>query len=658
MSGKLRFSLAIAFYVTVTACGGGGSGSGGDGGTPPVSPAPTVTISASPSTVAPNTAVTVTWSSTNATSCTASGDWSGTRATAGSEQVNVSENVTFNLTCSGAGGSGQASASVEVTPAPVLDFSAANSTINEGGSVELNWSATAATSCSASGGWSGDKPVSGTESIADLSQTTAFSLTCSGSGGQTTRSVTVNVNQRPKLEVSNLVIDQANTDWQINYRVIGDETGSAVLEIVDPPTQGAVSIASGLRYSRVEWAFFTDEFSVVAVANGLRSDPVTVSVEFLDTNGNEVPDFVDAELGNAVLLDGIENASRDLDAGVYLVRETWQIGPSAALTIRPSSTIYLFDDAGIAIAGTLRILGAVGSPVRMLPARIDPLGWGGIAFLSGAIPSTLDASKNYVSGSVLKGLELAGFSEGTNAALITTCDSVASTYLLENVFIHNSIGTSGIEFVDKCSQLSAGPVYIAKGSVFELDDRDFTTGFPSEVFDAVNTRFEAYDTTFRGYSTITAVYQPEVLDYCQLLISPVSNSNIAGLEITYSSSTPVSVTNSIVNEGVIVNLGASFLALPNPPITDGNIFRQGSADYLVTMMGGTPGQTYQFGASYFAPVGELADAILDGTRDVSRPFADLSLRLAEPPAAGPRDTDLDGDGVTDDVDPNPLLAGQ
>jgi hypothetical protein len=73
-------------------------------------PAPTVSIQVSPASVAQGTAATLTWSSANATSCTASGgelNWSG------SEPVNGSQSVkpltkgahTYKLTCSGDGGS-------------------------------------------------------------------------------------------------------------------------------------------------------------------------------------------------------------------------------------------------------------------------------------------------------------------------------------------------------------------------------------------------------------------------------------------------------------------------------------------------------------------------------------------------------------------------
>jgi hypothetical protein len=80
-------------------------------------PAPTVSIAVSPATVAAGTAANLTWSSTNATACVASGAWSGSEATAGTLRVTPATNGTssYTLTCTGAGGSGAATAVLAAT---------------------------------------------------------------------------------------------------------------------------------------------------------------------------------------------------------------------------------------------------------------------------------------------------------------------------------------------------------------------------------------------------------------------------------------------------------------------------------------------------------------------------------------------------------------
>ena len=103
------YSLFILLFVV--SCGGGGGG----GSPAPSEPSPTSSLSSSSSSVLIDTVVTLTWSSTNATSCTASGTWTGTKATSGSEDVTIATpgNNQFTITCSGAGGSQAASVTVE-----------------------------------------------------------------------------------------------------------------------------------------------------------------------------------------------------------------------------------------------------------------------------------------------------------------------------------------------------------------------------------------------------------------------------------------------------------------------------------------------------------------------------------------------------------------
>jgi hypothetical protein len=65
--------------------------------------------------------MTLTWSSTYATSCTASGAWAGAKATSGSELLGpLSADVSYSLSCSGAGGSANQTAWVTVTESASL----------------------------------------------------------------------------------------------------------------------------------------------------------------------------------------------------------------------------------------------------------------------------------------------------------------------------------------------------------------------------------------------------------------------------------------------------------------------------------------------------------------------------------------------------------
>jgi hypothetical protein len=109
---KVRNFKKILFSVLfIAACGGGG---GGGGSSTPSTPSPIVTLSSSSASVIVGEVVTLSWSSTNATSCSASGAWTGSKAVNGNEDVTISTSGAnnFSLSCTGEGGSGSSSASV------------------------------------------------------------------------------------------------------------------------------------------------------------------------------------------------------------------------------------------------------------------------------------------------------------------------------------------------------------------------------------------------------------------------------------------------------------------------------------------------------------------------------------------------------------------
>jgi hypothetical protein len=151
--------------------------------TAPVAVIPSAILTAMPSTVPSGGSATLTWSSTNATSCTASGGWSGVLASSGNQGTGaLSSNTSYSLTCTGPGGtSTPASATVAITPTAML--TAMPSTVPSGGSATLKWSSTNATSCTASGGWSGVLASSGNQGTGALTANTSYSLTCTGAGG-------------------------------------------------------------------------------------------------------------------------------------------------------------------------------------------------------------------------------------------------------------------------------------------------------------------------------------------------------------------------------------------------------------------------------------------------------------------------------------------
>jgi hypothetical protein len=113
--------------IALAGCGGGGSSSGyGSGGSAAPTLAPTVSFSqpAAAASINLGEAVTATWTSTNATSCTASvsgasgGTFSGSQMTSGTQMIvpTAPGTYTYTLSCSGSGSSTTATTSVTVAP--------------------------------------------------------------------------------------------------------------------------------------------------------------------------------------------------------------------------------------------------------------------------------------------------------------------------------------------------------------------------------------------------------------------------------------------------------------------------------------------------------------------------------------------------------------
>jgi uncharacterized protein (TIGR03118 family) len=97
---------SIPLALVLAGCGGGGYGGGGSNMGPPL--APTVTLSVSPTTITVGQSATLTWTSSNAASCTASDGWSGSQTLNGNQAVAPTQTggIKYTLTCTAPTGSG------------------------------------------------------------------------------------------------------------------------------------------------------------------------------------------------------------------------------------------------------------------------------------------------------------------------------------------------------------------------------------------------------------------------------------------------------------------------------------------------------------------------------------------------------------------------
>jgi hypothetical protein len=197
-------------------------------------PQPTVTLTASPTSITSGGSATLTWSSTNASSCTgngfstagsgASSGGSYGGATSGSATVYPTVTTTYSVSCTNGTVSAASSATVTVTSAstggtvtspystpPSATLIASPTSITSGGSATLTWSSANASSCTgngfstagsgASSGGSFDGATSGSVTVSPT-QTTTYSVSCKNGLVSAVGSATVTVVKPPSVSLT------------------------------------------------------------------------------------------------------------------------------------------------------------------------------------------------------------------------------------------------------------------------------------------------------------------------------------------------------------------------------------------------------------------------------------------------------------------------
>lgn len=196
--------------MMLAACGGGSSPSSSTtSSATAASVAPSVTLGATPTTITAGGTATLTWSSSNATACTASGGWTGSEPTSGSFTIaGLRATTSYTLSCTGTSGDTTAAATATVTvtaaSAPTVTLGANPTSVQSGGTSLLTWTSTNTTACTASGGWSGSEPTSGSVMTGALNAPTSYTLRCTGVGGSRSVSTTVSITSPGSFAVSPL----------------------------------------------------------------------------------------------------------------------------------------------------------------------------------------------------------------------------------------------------------------------------------------------------------------------------------------------------------------------------------------------------------------------------------------------------------------------
>ncbi len=291
-------------------------------------PPPSAMLTATPSSVVAGQAALLSWNSAGAASCSASGAWSGTLSAGGTQSTGpLSSPATYSLSCIGPGGvSSPASVTVSILPPPVVTLTASPASVATGSAANLQWTSTNTVSCTASGAWNGALGVNGTQSTGPLSSAAVYSLSCSGPGGTSSASATVNVIPTATLSVYPSVVAPGNTStltWDSTNAAsctAGDgwsgtlpSSGTQVTSAVSTTTSYSLSCTGAGGTSAVASATLTVSSVTMSVAPQNAALTLTRTQQFTVT----VPGGGEA----AWTVDGIANGNATVgtitSAGVY-----------------------------------------------------------------------------------------------------------------------------------------------------------------------------------------------------------------------------------------------------------------------------------------------------------------------------------------------------
>ena len=162
-------------------------------------------------------------------------------------------------------------------PNVTISLSASPLTVVAGNAITLNWSSTNATGCSASGGWSGSKSASGTETVTPGSAgTVEYSISCRGEGEAYGRSVSVEVLPVLELNGSDSALSTAeDTAASMAIDMFSsnrDALESLIYSVSTQASNGSVTLEdAALTYTPAQDYFGSDTFEIMASAEGVTA---------------------------------------------------------------------------------------------------------------------------------------------------------------------------------------------------------------------------------------------------------------------------------------------------------------------------------------------------------------------------------------------------
>ena len=172
-------------------------------------------------------------------------------------------------------------------PGPMVVIHADTAQVTAGATANLRWNAPSATACTASGGWSGAKATSGSQSTGALSATTSFTLTCSGPGGTASDTMTVTVGALSgaafplHTEAGKRYLVDANGQ---PFFVHGDTPWSLIVQLTRAETDQYLADRRQKGFNTILVNLLEHQFSANPPNNAYGAGPFTVPGDFSTPN--------------------------------------------------------------------------------------------------------------------------------------------------------------------------------------------------------------------------------------------------------------------------------------------------------------------------------------------------------------------------------------
>ncbi len=356
-------TVAPAATTTYTVTAGNAYGTVHASATVSVSRVPTVSMSASSDTITQGQTTTLSWTTTD-TDTVSINQGIGEVGVSGYQPVSPSVTTTYTITATNASGSDTDSVTINVNPLPAVTFSASASSIIEGATSTLSWTATNAESVSINQGI-GPVALSGTRDVSP-SATTTYAITASNAYGSVSEELTVTVTRVPtvvlKADCENILTGEPVT---LSWTSTHSESASIDQGIGAVDTNGSFYIGS----------IGTDTIYTITVSGpgGTATDSVTIRTnDSIAVNLTASPEQIIA--GEKTVLfwrsSGADSVSIDNTIGnVYPVNEGYvTVSPSATTTY----TITAFKGSTtIKETATVTVAQAPVVSIATSPAQID-----------------------------------------------------------------------------------------------------------------------------------------------------------------------------------------------------------------------------------------------------------------------------------------------